>query len=212
MKSFCRMCWFLFLLHPLFRNVAIRSAEMYAFTMAVADVQLKFALSSSYMVSDASTMSTTESWLWIDDYHVVSNAMNQSTGSLRNVCEGASHNSLPTETLRRLENYGYGRYNNHGSNTNSAGALPTTLHYCQRYTFANHTFAKRKIPHDFFRCNGEPMKLDVDKIMEELDSLEQNTEASAFRKKVDSRNAFMLCHLIPLLNMALEEYQADVCS
>ncbi len=179
--------------------------------MAAADTQLKFALSSSYMISDASTMSTTESWHWIDDYHTVSNAMSQSTSSLRNVCEGASYNSLPTETLRRLENYGYGRYNTNGRKNNSAGALPITLHYCQRYTFANHTFAKRKIPHDFFRCNGEPMKLDVDKIMQELDVLERKKDVSEFRKTVDSRNAFMLCHLVPLLNTALEEYQSVVC-
>jgi hypothetical protein len=36
--------------------------------MAAADRQMKFALSSSYMVSDAKTMSPTESWLWIDEY------------------------------------------------------------------------------------------------------------------------------------------------
>ena len=175
-------------------------AEMYGFTMAAADRQLKFALSSSYMVSDARTMSPTESWAWIDEY---------GNSALQSVCEGARMDRLPDETLRRLKNYGYG-YQDYdvGKSSVGSGPLPTTLHYCQRYEFANHTFAKRKIRHDFFRCDGKPMELDIDAIMRELDLLEESGLAES-QKRVQKRMAFMICHLIPLMNIALEEYKVD---
>jgi len=175
-------------------------AEMYGFTMAAADRQLKFALSSSYMVSDARTMSPTESWMWIDEYGE----------NAQSVCEGAGMNRLPDETLRRLKNYGYG-YQDDAITTDTAGAgpLPTTLHYCQRYDFANHTFAKRKIRHDFFRCDGTPMDFDADAIMRELDFLDVSG-LSGSQKKVQRRMAYMICHLIPLINLALEEYKVDM--
>ncbi|KAL7539165.1 hypothetical protein ACHAXR_011838 [Thalassiosira sp. AJA248-18] len=199
-------------------------AEMYAFTMSAADMQLKFALSSSYMVSDPNTMSTTEGWLWIDDYarrtgpSVSKKDFRQhpSSETLRSVCEGATSNSLPTETLHRLENYGYGNYH-HSSDTDESkyyegsGALPTLLHYCQNYKFANHTWAKRKMPHDFFSCDGSPLKLDVEAILKELDSIENDSSLSVTQKKKQMRNGFMLCHLTPLMNMALDEYKLDVC-
>lgn len=170
-------------------------AEMYGFTMAAADRQLKFALSSSYMVSDAKTMSPTESWLWIDEYksELVAN-------HARSVCEGATYNSLPIETLKRLRNYGYGDYDITTAPSN--GPLPIALHYCQRYIFANHTYAKRKISHDFFRCDGKPMDFNIEAILASLDSTVD---------KVQKRNAFMICHLIPLLNLALEDYKSDFC-
>ena len=90
-----------------------------------------------------------------------------------------------------------------------AGPLPTTLHYCQRYDFANHTFAKRKIRHDFFRCDGTPMEFDADAIMRELDFVEASVLPEN-QKKVQRRMAFMICHLIQLMNLALEEYKMDM--
>jgi len=175
-------------------------AEMYGFTMAAADRRLKFALSSSYMVSDTRTMSPTESWVWIDEYGE----------SARAVCEGARINRLPDETLRRLKHYGYGYQDDTiSTSTVGAGPLPTTLHYCQRYDFANHTFAKRKIRHDFFRCDGTPMEFDADAIMRELDFVDESVLPES-QKKVQRRMAYMICHLIPLMNLALEEYKVDM--
>ena len=171
-------------------------AEMYGFTMAAADRQLKFALVSSWMVSDAKTMSPTESWLWIDEYGNNSNQGN----SARSVCDGATSHTLPTETLGRLRNYGHGSY---GEGAVASGPLPVTLHYCQRYLLANHVFAKHQIDHNFFSCDGEPLKLDVEAIMHDLDS--------GSGDKVQKRTAFMLCHLIPLMNMALDDYKSDAC-
>mmetsp|Transcript_18288 Transcript_18288/g.39529 ORF Transcript_18288/g.39529 Transcript_18288/m.39529 type:complete len:546 (+) Transcript_18288:265-1902(+) len=196
-------------------------AEMYAFTMAAADMQLKFALSSSYMVSDPKTMSTTEAWLWVDEYakkeHSSTTHGNKERpvgNALRSVCEGATPYSLPKKTMRRLENYGYGNYHYSGGAPvldEGAGALPTFLHYCQTYKLANHTFAKRKMPHDFFRCDGLPLKLDAEAMMNELDSVENDISLPEVHKKKQMRTGFMLCHLIPLMNMALDDYKSDVC-
>ena len=170
---------------------------MFAFTMSAADMQLRFALSSSYMVSDPKTMSTTEGWIWIDEY-----------SKTRTVCEGATSNSLPTETLERLQNYGYGNYQYHNDlPAESAGALPNFLHYCQSYKGV-HTFAKRKVRHDFFRCDGPPLEFDADALVNELD-LAANLTMNEQKKL--TRTAFMLCHLIPLMNMALNDYKQDVC-
>ncbi|EJK75271.1 hypothetical protein THAOC_03008, partial [Thalassiosira oceanica] len=79
-------------------------AEMTAFVMAAADVELDFSLSSSYMVSDARTSSPTEAWYWIDKDAGAGGT------TLASVCDGATYNSLPHETLRRLSVYGGGRY------------------------------------------------------------------------------------------------------
>ena len=189
-------------------------AEMFGFTMSAADIQLHFALSSSYMVSDPHTMSTTESWAWIDNYgEWIDNSVNvHDSLSTRSVCEGAKSNVLPKETLKRLQNYGYGHYNKNDMKIpiSNAGPLPTTLHYCQRYLFANHTFAKRKIPHDFFKCEGEPLNFDIYGILKELNSLENDSALSDSQKKVQRRTAYMICHIIPLMNIALEEYKIDM--
>ena len=123
--------------------------------------------------------------------------------------------------MKRLQNYGYGYKNQELTSTNvdeidrryAAGPLPTTLHYCQRYEFANHAFAKRKIQHDFFNCNGEALKFDVDIILHELDMLldhNSSSELSENQKKIQRRTAYMICHLIPLMNLALKEYKRDM--
>lgn len=156
-------------------------AEMFALTMAVANLTLPWTLVSNYMVTGAGVSSPTESWSWIDDIFLATNASA--------VCAGASTTSLPFATRNR-----------------TAIALPATLHYCQRYMFAGHLFAKRKVPHDFFRCDGEYLPFDIDSIMRELSS------GIGTLQKTDIRNAFMICHLIPMMNSALDSYKRDVCT
>lgn len=153
-------------------------AEMYGYTMAVADLKLRFHLLSSYMVSDPGTQSPTEAWSWIDDIAV--------SGGASTVCEGADTTTLPLATRSELVGV----------------SLPTTLHFCQRYKFAGHLFAKHKVAHDFFRCNGELMPLNVSAILAALKD-EPTT--------VNTRTAFMLCHLIPMVNAGLREYQRSAC-
>ena len=154
-------------------------AEMFALTMGVSDLRLPFALASSYMVSDPGTMSPTEAWLWIDG--IIASRGNAA------VCEGANEVTLPLLT----------------QNLGVDVPLPTTLHFCQRYSLADQLFAKRKVPHDFFRCDGEPLPLDVGAL---LDMLRKNPSL------VEVRTAFMICNIIPMVNSALEGYKRKVCS
>jgi hypothetical protein len=165
-------------------------------------------------------MSTTESWMWVDEYaeaaeptDAAGNEEHRRGKSLRKVCEGATPESLPIETTRRMEKYGYGNYRNRRRHRHDGvkAALPTFLHYCQNYKLANHTFAKRKVPHDFFRCDGSPLAFDVSAIVDELDSIEDDVALSSIERKRRTRTGFMLCHIIPLMNMALIDYKRDVC-
>ena len=155
-------------------------AEMFAMCMGTANLTLPWTLLSNYMVSDPGTNSPTEAWSWIDDI-----AKDNSTA----VCTGASSAALPYATR---------------GNKNSI-SLPTTLHYCERYKFAGHLFAKRKVPHDFFRCDGQYLAFDVHPILQELSSIDPPPS------KVQIRSAFMICHLIPMMNQALDSYKRDVC-
>mmetsp|Transcript_57216 Transcript_57216/g.170584 ORF Transcript_57216/g.170584 Transcript_57216/m.170584 type:complete len:154 (+) Transcript_57216:1082-1543(+) len=151
---------------------------MYGYTIAAADLKLRFSLLSSYMVSDPRTQSLTEAWAWIDDIAA-------SRGASA-VCEGADSTTLPFATKSLV-----------------GMPLPTTLHYCQNYKYAGHSYAKREVAHDFFKCDGEPIRFDVGAMLESL-----RNETST----VNIRTAFMLCHLIPMVNTALSEYQRSVCS
>jgi hypothetical protein len=184
-------------------------------------------------------MSTTESWLWVDEYHATTADRPTGVGaegggggwdggirppsplrdggrSLRRVCEGAAPDALPTETTRRLEEYGYGNYRRlddrrRGRGDGARAALPTFLHHCQNYKLANHTFAKRKIPHDFFRCDGPPLAFDASALVRELDAIEDDADLSSNDRIRRARTGFMLCHIIPLMNMALIDYKRDLC-
>jgi hypothetical protein len=166
-------------MRPLHSQHPFLLAEMMALTMAVANLTLPWTLVSNYMVTGVDVDSATEGWSWID-------AIIDRNASV--ACAGASSTTLPFITRDR-----------------TAVALPTTLHYCQRYQFANHLFAKRKVPHDFFRCDGEYLEFDSTSIMRELSAPGKEL------KRSERRSAFMICHLIPIMNAALDSYKQDVC-
>jgi len=161
-------------------------AEMYAFTMAVANSSLPFSLVSSFMVSDPKTMSPTEAWAWVDD---IAAAHGPAA-----VCAGADPVTLPAATRAR-----------------PLPALPTTLHYCQKYEAAGHLFAKRKVPHDFFKCGGGPMPFNPKQLTGNLTAALAAAGKNKLRAKVVLRTAFMICHLVPIANAALASYQLSVC-
>lgn len=166
-------------MRPLHSQHPFLLAEMMALTMAVANLTLPWTLVSNYMVTGVDVDSATEGWSWID-------AIIDRNASV--ACAGASSTTLPFITRDR-----------------TAVALPTTLHYCQRYQFSNHLFAKRKVPHDFFRCDGEYLEFDSTSIMRELSAPGKEL------KRSERRSAFMICHLIPIMNAALDSYKQDVC-
>lgn len=114
------------------------------------------------------------------------------------------------------------------------------LHHCQKYELSGHTFAKRKVPHDFFRCaqregaegaagggggrhksargTAEALSappaisfpFDPGAIVNNVTVTLQEA-AGKPKARVTLRTAFMLCHLIPMMNRALAKYQREVC-
>ena len=145
-------------------------AEMYALTMAAANVSTPWFLAASYMVSDPRTQSPTEAWAWVDDLPAA------------RVCAGADATTPP-----RLGD----------------AAVPVFLHFCQRYELAGVLFAKRRVAHDLFTCDGPPLPFDGDAIRADL---------GADPPPLKKRTAFMLCHLIPRINGFLAAYQRDACA
>ena len=91
-------------------------AEMYAMTIATANLTLPWSLVSHFMVSDPKTMSPTEAWSWVED-------LTLGADGFSTVCEGANATTLPIATRDR-----------------SSVALPTVLHH-QRYEATGHVFA-----------------------------------------------------------------------
>ena len=154
-------------------------AEMYALTMAAANTTIPWSLVSSYMVSDPKTQSPTEAWTWVDDL---------AKGDPGAVCRGATATEFPAATRDRR-----------------AVALPKTLHYCQRYELAGVFWAKRKTPHDLFRCDRAHLDFDVGALMAALEA------TAPPPSRVDARTAFMLCHVIPLANSFIDAYKRDAC-
>ena len=152
-------------------------AEMWSLTMAAANVTTPWSLVSSYMVSDPSTQSPTEAWAWIDDLVAADGPAA--------VCAGADAVTLPKATRDRRV------------------ALPTILHYCQAYKHAGHSFAKRRVKHNFFNCREQPLAFDPTAIVGNLSDMSMSP--------TDTRAAFMICHLIPMMNSFLSAYQRDVC-
>ena len=151
-------------------------AEMYALTMSAANLTTPWSQLSSYMVSDPRTTSPTEAWAWIDDL-----AAREGPTS---VCAGATATMLPAATRSREV------------------ALPVFLHFCQRYDLAGYFFAKRRLAHDFFGCQSEPLAFDADAIIGGLGGTPST---------VATRTAFMLCHIVPLMNSFLASYKRDAC-
>ena len=81
-------------------------------------------------------------------------------------------------------------------------ALPVFLHFCQRYELAGYFFAKRRLDHGFFGCQTEPLRFDADAIIGGLGGSPSTTAV---------RTAFMLCHIIPMMNSFLASYKRDAC-
>jgi len=155
-----------------------------------------------------------KAWVWVEDLTMGSSGAPLSDPAA--VCAGATATSLPhaTRAAEAMPTAG----------ASGSVALPTTLHYCQRYAAAGHAFAKRKMPHDFFRCGGgggappAMLPFDVKALVGHLKSLGSvkrgggRSGADLKTRRQETRTAFMLCHLIPMVNAALVQYKRDVCN
>jgi peptidyl serine alpha-galactosyltransferase len=173
-------------------------AEMYAMTMAFANLELPFSLFSSYMITGVFVDSATESWSWIDDLFFVDDMVVDDP--IRAVCEGVNTFRPPTWS-------------------HSSPALPNTLHYCDRYKMdfnnigqeeSSFLFGKHRIPHNVFSCdNSDNSKTTVPFDIHEL--IRQASSNNSSGTKTQRRTLFAFCQLVPLLNWARRTYQEQVC-
>jgi hypothetical protein len=158
---------------------------MYALTMSVASLTLPWKLVSNFMLSNPSTTSSTEAWIRIDNF-VDDDTKNATTATNPTVlCDCATTTELP-----------------HITRTNDPTVvLPNVLHYCQQYVIGAEGIQQIMfLKHDFFRCIGTDDGVD-DRGVRYTRFKIRELQNEPTRK--DIRTAFMLCHLIPLLNRAL---------
>jgi len=160
-------------------------AEMYAFSIASADLKLPHQILSSMMVSDTSQGSSGtdgdgEGWTAIDK--IPGNE----------VCTFALNN-LDADTR----------------------PLPNVLHFCHRYGVGDRDFfAKKKLPTDFFRCEGpllgEP-KMDIGSGTYRYRKPPFLDSRVQFSPVVEKREAFAICAMIGFLNEAALFYKFKHC-
>ncbi|KAL7543879.1 hypothetical protein ACHAXR_013282 [Thalassiosira sp. AJA248-18] len=160
-------------------------AEMYAYSIATAHLELPHQLMASLMVSDTSTSGGGsggggEGWELID----------QIQGE--EVCSFAM-NSLDADVH----------------------PMPSVLHFCHRYGVgAKAFFAKKKVPKNFFSCESPlleepPMDIGSGKYLYKIPPfLDKKVEFSAV---VEKREAFMICSSIGFLNEAALFYKNRHC-
>ena len=116
-------------------------AEMYAFSMAAANLTLPIAQLHHLMVSDVGAGG--EGWPWVERL--------AETGRARALCRLGPH--TPPASTR-----------------DPRAALPSVLHHCQRYSIAKSNFAKRQVPHDFFSCGARALPFSHADIVAQLES------------------------------------------
>lgn len=97
-------------------------------------------------------------------------------------------------------------------------ALPSVLHYCQRYMVGQYMFGKRRMPTNIFSCESPLLKLPPRDIAQQYDYFipppsgrkipQEHTSLSAARVKRDS---FMICALTNILNDASLFFQKTNC-
>uniref|UniRef100_A0A7S3NDQ0 Uncharacterized protein n=1 Tax=Aureoumbra lagunensis TaxID=44058 RepID=A0A7S3NDQ0_9STRA len=162
-------------------------AEMYAYSMAAANLSLPHAQVHNLMVSNIGAGG--EAWDWVD------------TISWNQVCAGADLTTPPSIFVAPSIPF--------SNNDHPPGpALPTVLHFCQSYRAGGHKFGKHSVPHDIFSCEQGLFHFEPDQI---TDAVRQASSAGSDSLKKATRNAFFLCNLLPRLNAALLSYKSTVC-
>jgi len=91
-------------------------------------------------------------------------------------------------------------------------ALPSTVHFCQRYTIGEWFFAKRKMKKDFFTCESPLLMLPPADIVKEMDYKHPPGGAKkALSEKLRKREGFMVCRMIAALNDAARFFKKNHC-
>ncbi len=151
-------------------------AEMYAFCIAAAHLNLRHQLIDSLMASNSNTGG--EAWPLIDKIP-------------------------PSETCEFAKNP-----------TNVKYAMPSVIHYCQRYSVGEDWFfGKRKIPHDIYSCETPLFIEPPDDIALKYDFKKPPNakEITHLTPQVINQETFMVCFLTSLLNEAATFYKSNAC-
>ena len=163
-------------------------AEMYAYSMAAANLSLPHAQIHNLMISNVQAGG--EGWDWIDGM------------APEDVCKGASLSTPPTNTRTTAQR---GSFSN---DDHAPGpAAPSVLHFCQSYRAAGFKFGKHSVPHDIFSCDQGIFVFEPDMITKFLVDNHHNVGA----RKANIRNAYFLCNVLPRLNSFILDFKATVC-
>ena len=157
-------------------------AEMYAYSMAAANLSLPHAQVHHLMVSNAQAGG--EGWDWVD------------TAPREQICGGAADSTPPLATR-------FDASLPFSNDVHPPGpAAPAVVHFCQRYPAGGQKFGKHSVPHNAFSCDGGVFAFDAGKAA---------AAAIGAGSREAVRNAYVLCNVLPRLQAAQLAYKRDVC-
>ena len=167
---------------PFVEPVRYLLAEMYAYSMAAANLTLPHAQVHQLMVSNVGAGG--EGWDWIDS-------------TADSVCAGATLTQPPSNT--RVDAQAKFTNDEHAPGP----AAPSVVHFCQSYRLAGLKFGKHSVAHNTFSCDPEMglFKFDPQPL----------ATAAKTGTLAEVRAAFFLCNILPRLNDALLRYKREVC-
>ena len=93
--------------------------------------------------------------------------------------------------------------------------LPHVLHYCQRYILGKYVIGKHRVPHTFLSCEDPLFVEPPPDIGEKYNFAIEPDRKEDVKKDLPvttiSNHAFMLCHLLPILNEAAIYFKDHHC-
>jgi len=150
-------------------------AEMFAFCIAAAHLELPHQMIDSLMISN--TGAGGEGWPMIDKIPI------------DGMCEFAKN---PDHKLN---------------------AVPSVIHYCQRYMIGDWFFSKRKMLKNFFECRSPLMKVPPGEIIKEVDYKKPPGGGKKLIGETErKREGFVVCGIISALNDASKYFKKNHCS
>jgi len=165
-------------------------AEMYAYCIAAAHLELPHTLVDSLMVSNVGSFG--EGWDLVD------RITPPVTNSIANAAEPDSTANMCT-FMKKPDH--------------SIKPLPSVIHFCQRYFVGRSFFSKRRMPTDFFTCTSPLMKEPPDNIVETADfGQAPGGEKKQMNKRDIKRNGFVVCGLLHALNDAGTFFKSHHCT
>jgi len=166
-------------------------AEMYAFCIAAAHLELPHQVMNSLMISDVG--SSAEGWnLFVNDVEE------------GDMCRYASER-VETAVAEVVA---------------GERKMPGVLHHCQRYLLGKWFFGKRRVPKDFFSCDQPLLMTPPDNLDTLYDYFvpppskgkpDGGPNKPAGQKYQIVRTTFMLCYLIEAMNEASRFYKEKSC-